>query len=181
MSRPVTLIADDLRLPGLRPLVTHWLALLQRDGRVPRLRDLDPLAFAPSMRHAWIIDAEDDGGFRFRLSGEALIEWYGVNLKGKRYDEVFPAVTLAEVVPQSRRVLDTPAAVYQERTARMPDWTEPAAFERIGLPLADADGRVRHLLGATLFAERVYNGKGSIDTAPLREYWYDLPPAGAAG
>ena len=168
-------MVDDLRLPSLRPLVQHWLALYRASGTVPALQDLDALHFAPSMRHAWIIDAEADGGFRFRLSGEALIEWYGFNLKGKRYDEVFPAVTLPSVIAGSRRVMGDPAGVYQWMTARMPDWSEPAALERIGLPLRGADGKITHMLGATLFERRVYNGKGSIDTMIETEYWYALP------
>lgn len=164
-----------MRLPPLRPLVQHWLALSRAAGGIPYLRDLDPLQFPASMRHAWIIDAESDGTLRFRLSGETLIEWYGFNLKGKRYDEVFPAVTLPSVIAGSRRVMGDPAGVYQWMTARMPDWSEPAALERIGLPLRGADGRITHMLGATLFERRVYNGKGSIDTTIETEYWYALP------
>jgi hypothetical protein len=169
---PVDRMIDALRLPTLRPLVRHWLDLYRARGDVPRLRDLDPLQFAPSMRHAWIIDAEADGGFRFHLSGEELAEWYGFGLKGKRYEEVFPAITLPEVSEGTRRVLHEPAAVYQSMTARMPDWSEPAPYERIGLPLRGADGRIAHMLGATLFERRVYNGKGSIGTAKGTEYWY---------
>lgn len=165
---------EDLRLVPLRPLVQHWLDLYHRDAAIPKLRDLDPLRFAASMRHAWIIDAEPGDILRFRLSGEALIEWYGFNLKGRRYDEVFPPVTLPEVTDKTWRVLHGPSAVYQFMTARMPDWIEPAAFERIGLPLATAEGEIAHMLGATLFEQRVYNGKGSVDTAPGHEYWYDL-------
>jgi hypothetical protein len=179
MNRAIDRLADDLRLPALRPLVRHWLALFRARGSIPVLSDLDPLQFAASMRHAWIIDADADGGFRFRLSGEALIEWYGFSLKGKRYEDVFPPITLPSVIESTRRVLREPAAVYQAMTARMPDWSEPAALERIGLPLCAADGQIVHMLGATVFEQRVYNGKGSIDTAINTEYWYGLP--GAAG
>lgn len=179
MNRAIDRLADDLRLPALRPLVRHWLALFHARGSIPLLSNLDPLQFAASMRHAWIIDVDADGGFRFRLSGEALIEWYGFNLKGKRYEEVFPAVTLPGVVESTRRVLREPAAVYQAMTARMPDWSEPAALERIGLPLCATDGRIAHMLGATLFERHVYNGKGSIDTAINTEYWYAIPGAAA--
>lgn len=168
-------MVDDLRLQPLRPLVQHWLALYRASGAVPALHDLDALQFAPSMRHAWIIDAEADGNFRFRLSGEALSEWYGFSLKGKRYEEVFPAVTLPSVSAATLRVLQTPAGVYQSMTARMPDWTEPARYERIGLPLRNSSGGIAHMLGATLFEKPpAYNGKGSIDTALDTEYWYDI-------
>jgi hypothetical protein len=173
-------MVDDLRLQPLRPLVQHWLALYRASGTVPALQDLDALHFAPSMRHAWIIDAEADGGFRFRLSGEALSEWYGFSLKGKRYEEVFPAVTLPSVSASTHRVLNTPAGVYQSMTARMPDWTEPARYERMGLPLRNSSGSIVHMLGATLFEKPpAYNGKGSIDTALDTEYWYDIPDLAA--
>ncbi len=169
-------MVEDLRLKPLRPLVQHWLALYRSQGVVPALRDLDAVQFAPSMRYAWVIDVEPDGGFRFRLSGESLIEWYGFSLKGKRYEDVFPAVTLPGVSAGTHRVLNTPAGVYQSMTARMPDWTEPARYERIGLPLRDGSGRVAHMLGATLFEKPpAHNGKGSIDTALDTEYWYDIP------
>lgn len=169
-------MVEDLRLKPLRPLVQHWLALYRSQGAVPALRDLDAVQFAPSMRYAWVIDVEPDGGFRFRLSGESLIEWYGFSLKGKRYEDVFPAVTLPGVSAGTHRVLTAPAGVYQSMTARMPDWTEPARYERIGLPLRDGSGRIAHMLGATLFEKPpAHNGKGSIDTALDTEYWYDIP------
>jgi hypothetical protein len=167
---------DVLRQPPLRPLVQHWLALYRAQGMVPALRDLDPLHFGPSMRYAWIITAEADGGFRFHLSGEALIEWYGFSLKGKRYEQVFPAVTLPGVTEGTQRVLSEPAAVHQTMTARMPDWTEPAPYERIGLPLrGNDDGRIVHMLGGTLFETRIHNGKGNLDTAMGTEQWYAMP------
>ena len=181
MNRPLDIMDADVPPGPLRSLVRHWLDLVrQADGRVPSLRAVDPLQFAPALQDAWIVDAGADGRFRFRLCGETLAEWYGFSLRGRCYEEVFDARSLAEVTAQTRDVLDGPMALYQRMLAVMPDRSDPVGFGRVALPLAGEDGDIRHMLGATRFDEMVYNGRGSIAHHPEMEHRYLVPALAGA-
>lgn len=182
MNRPIDRIGDDVPPGPLQVLVRHWLDLYHRaGGRVPALRAVDALQFGPALKDAWIIDAGADGRFRFRLCGETLADWYGFNPRGRAYEEVFHAQALPQVIAQTRMVLDRPMAMFQRQSAVIADRSAPAGFCRVGLPLADAEGRVRHMLGATRFDEVVFNGRGSIATWPEFECGYVIPPLAATG
>lgn len=177
MNRPLVALNEDIGHPALRSMAAHWLTLHERTGGIPRLRDIDPLRFTAAMKDAWVIDAEPDGEFRFRLSGETLVEWYGYNPKGRTLREICTPALFKVLDSNSRRMVDGPAILYHRMRSWMPDRSDPASFERIGLPLSDMEGHVRHLLGATCFDRHVFNGKGAISTEVEFEYVYELGPA----
>lgn len=177
MNRALVSLEQDIRHPALRSMAAHWLALYQRGNGVPCLRDIDPLCFRAAIRDAWLIDAEADGEFRFRLAGETLAEWYGYTPKGRTLREICTPALFRVLDNNSRRMIDGPAILYHRMRSWMPEQSEPARFERIGLPLTDAEGQVRHLLGATCFDHPFYNGRGAVSTEAEFEYVYDLGPA----
>jgi hypothetical protein len=178
LDRPLSSLLQDLRLPGHRQMAEHWLDLYGRAGhRLPALGDLDATRFPKALNDSWIVDAEDDGRFRMRLAGEGLVQWYGFNPKGRYYEDIFPATVLPVVTAQSRRVLQGPCIGYHHMHSTIPDWTVPAAFERLALPLADAQGRCRHILGATLFKGQNDLGRGVEATFVDADHWYSLTAA----
>lgn len=178
MDRPLNALLSDLRLPGHLQLAEHWLELYQNHGhRVPSLSTLDPIRFPKALADSWIVDAEDGDRFRIRLSGETLVSWYGFNPKGRYYEELFAPAILPVVTEQSRRVVADPAICYHRMHTTIPDWTVPAFFERLALPLADAEGRVRHLVGATLFLGEADHGKGGKAAVVDADYWYAVSAA----
>src|SRR3546814_13130204 len=83
--------------------------------------------------------------------------------RSTRTDTLFPSTTLFRF-----------RAIYQRMTAVIPDYSAPAGFGRVALPLAGDDGRIRHILGATSFDAPVLNGRGSIATRPELERRYDI-------
>lgn len=181
MNLSLQSLRDDVPAGALRALAQHWLDLYHQAGnRVPRLRAVDPLRFAAALQDTWIIDAGDDGRFRFRLCGEALVEWYGFSLRGRSFEEILSPASLAATVAQARDVVGRPMAIYHRMVAMIPDCSRPAGFGRVALPLADGDGRIRHLLGATCFDRPVINGRGSIATRPELERRYDIPALASA-
>src|SRR3546814_10021108 len=92
---------------------------------------MDRVGVQKARPDVWMVDAEAGGRFRFRLCGEALVAWYGVNPKGRHYDDIFPASVMAQVVAESRRILDTPAIGYQKLRSQVADDHVPAAYERL--------------------------------------------------
>lgn len=147
---------------------------------MPRLRAVDPLRFATALKDTWIVDAADDGHFRFRLCGETLADWYGFSLRGRSFEEILSPASLAATVAQARDVVGRPLALYHRMVALIPDCSQPASFSRVALPLTDDDGRIRHMLGATSFDTPVINGRGSIATRPELERRYDIPALASA-
>ncbi len=182
VNRPLDTLLSDLRLPGHRALAAHWLALHDAAGRrIPALSSIDPLQFAPALKDAWIVDAEEDGRFRMRLGGETLTDWYGFSTRGRLYEEMFGPAALPLVTEQTRRVLQTPCIGYHRVHPEIAerDHTVPAAFERLALPLTDAEGRIRHMIGATRFIGRTdpdaaAGAAGSSDAEEVA-FWYPLP------
>lgn len=174
MDRPLSGLLDDLKHPALLQLARHWLSLRDSHGGIPPLRALDPMQFAPVMKDSWIVDAEPDGGFRFRLAGETLVEWYGHNPKGRTFLEVASPAVAPVLTSFARRVVQGPAITFHRMSSTMPGWEIPSSFERMGLPLGDNEGRVRHLFGATVFDRHYYNGRGAVTTKMEFEYWYPL-------
>jgi hypothetical protein len=185
MTRTLHTLLADLGQPGHRAVAEHWIALYRRKGGIPPLSAIDPLQFPRALADAWIVDAEDGDRFRIRLMGETLVHWYGRNPKGLYYEDLFAPAILPVVTQQSRQVVQAPCILYHQMQSTIPDWTVPASFERLAFPLCDAAGRIRHILGATVFSENTNFGRGGVATRIGSEYRYEIDPvaltASAAG
>lgn len=165
------MLLDDVELPGHRAVADHWMSLYLRDRAIPTLAEIDPLHFHRALPDAWVVDATDDGRFKFRLMGETLNAWYGRNPKGLYYEDLFAPAIAGMLVQQSRQVLQRPCAGFQRVHTRVPDLNSPRSFERLTFPLRDkATGRIRHILGNSIF-----NRNRDGDPAPEADFWYPVP------
>lgn len=169
LNRPLDKLLDDLDLPGHRAVAEHWMALYRRNRAIPTLAEIDPLNFPRALSDAWIVDATDDGRFKFRLMGETLVQWYGRNTKGLYYQDLFPASVVPVLEMQSKRVLEQPCAGFQRVHTNAVERHMPRSFERLTFPLRDKDGkRVAHILGNSIF------NREAGEPAPEHEYWYPI-------
>jgi hypothetical protein len=182
-DRPLSQLLQDVELPGHVALAQHWLDLYARHGRIPRLADIDPTQFPKALADVWMVDAESDGRFRVRLTGQTLVTWYGRSPKGLYYEELFGPEILPVVVAQANRVLHGRSIGLHQMNTTVPDWSIPASFRRLAMPLADGEGRLRHMIGATLFSNDSHHeashGKGGIATQMQHELWYAIPAQGS--
>ena len=177
MIRTLDTLPADLRATNHRSVAEHWLDLYRRHDDIPPLSALDPLHFPRALVDAWIVDAEDDGRFRILVAGETLVRWYGRNPKGLYFEDIFSPAMLPVVIRQSRQVVQTPCILYHQMQTTIPDWSVPAAFDRVAFPLRDAVGHIRHILGATVFANDPSLGRGGESTRIGVEYQYEIPAA----
>jgi hypothetical protein len=175
VHRPFELLIDDLRKPALRTLAGHWLERFSQDGGIPSLRAIDPLSFAGILKDVWIFSAEPDGDFRVRLCGETFTDWYGFNPMHRTFRDICSPEVLPVLTGFARDVIAGPSVVYHRMASVMPDWLDPASFERIGFPLCDDDGGIRHLIGVTSFDARFFNGKGAVRSRLEFSYRYPVP------
>lgn len=169
MDRPFDSLLNDLQLPGHRAVAGHWLGLYMRNRAIPTLAEIDPLHFHRALPDAWIVDAMEDGRFRFRLMGETLINWYGRNTRGQYYEDLFQPALVTVLIAQSRLVLDRPCAGFQRVHTKATEAHAPRLFERLSLQLRDKDGRLRHILGNSIFSHARDGG-----APPELNYWYPV-------
>lgn len=178
VTRPLASLLETLTLPGHRAVAQHWLALYRAAGnRVPALASLDPLQFPSALADSWIVDLSDDGRFRFHLLGQNMISWRGSNAKGMSFEEIYRPEVLTVVNGMARRVIEQPAISYQQMQSQIRDWSLPIPVERISLPMADGQGRIRHLFGATIIKARPGQGGGAERIELQRDDWYPVAQA----
>lgn len=178
VDRPLARLLESLTLPGHRAVAGHWIALYHAAGhRVPALSSLDPLQFPAALADSWIVDLAEDGCFRFHLLGQNMIRWRGASAKGMSFEEIYPAEVLPIVNDMARRVIGQPAISYQEIQSQIRDWSLPIPVERIALPMADGQGRVRHLFGATVIRSRPGQGGSTERVEIRREAWFPVAAA----
>lgn len=83
--------ADSLALEDLEALFRYWRRLVEREPQrgAPHPRALDPSelpsALLPRVK---IVGRETDGGWRYRLVGTAFRDLAGLELSGKRIEEI---------------------------------------------------------------------------------------------
>lgn len=175
MQRPLDALLDDIALPGHRQMVQHWLDLYAAAGhRIPRYRALDPLRFPLALPDIWIVEWRDDGRLYFQLLGENLVSWYGYSPKGKSMEEVYPPEMVPLINALSHGVLGRPAINYQKAHSLTPHWSVAIPMERIAVPLADEQGRLRWVAGITTFLESHGHGSGPVSSRVAQEFWYPL-------
>jgi len=178
VNRPFSSLLQDMKLPGHRSVVQHWLDLHDSSGgKIPRRRDIDPMQFPVALPDVWIVDAEPGDIFRFHLAGQNMVDWLGRSPKGLAFHDIYPPDRLAFVNMMTKQVLERPAACYHKMESLTRHWSMPIPVERIALPLAGDDGRICHMFGATVFHSRHGHGDGATETQVSLEWWYQIPPA----
>jgi len=141
--------AEQIITPQLKFLLEYW-ANLERAGRFPALRRLDPVEMRPALGYIMLIDPVDGGrDFRYRLYGSTITFVSGFDMTGRLLTEH----------PSSTYNVEYSLAVYRaclERqepahTIHYPIGTSKTrAWHRLILPLADASGAVAHFLVGTV-------------------------------
>jgi hypothetical protein len=78
------LIAND---PILSSLWRYWHAKRGR-GRMPLRSEIDPAEIPRLLPHLQLVDRVEDKGFRYRLTGSAIAQGYGLDATGKFTQEI---------------------------------------------------------------------------------------------
>jgi hypothetical protein len=178
VDRPLSTLTENLTLPGHCAVAQHWLTLYRAgSNRVPALRDLDPLQFPAALPDIWIVNHDADGRFRFHLLGQNMIDWHGSNPKGLSFEDIYTPEMLPVVTAMIRGVIERPAICYQQALSMTRNRSLPVPIERIALPLADADGNIRHLFGVTVFKTTEGHGDGPLRTEIQLDAWYPVADA----
>ena len=116
---------------------------------MPTRSALDPIVLAKAglLPHVWIIEQDQDNGLLYRLMGESVRRNFNSSLRGRYVHEVFDGLTSQKVSQRCSRLLANNEMMFSSgRVFRDADLVYYA--RRILLPLRDADGELRFLIGA---------------------------------
>ncbi|PJI43799.1 PAS domain-containing protein [Ferrovibrio sp.] len=144
-------LMDALTLDSHRALAAHWLELhAAGGGALPRVTAIDPLSLGRHLPDICILNHDGGNVFRFRLAGGHVNDFYGGEVRGKLLTDLLPSPTRERLIGMAHAVLRPPAAILHGMSGMLPQWNYSVALQRLSLPLADASGRARHIISATV-------------------------------
>jgi len=145
----------DFRHADFNTLLHHWLTA--RQGRtIPTRSAIDALAFVPVLPDCWIYRLEADGEFYCTLAGENVRRSWSKRLIGRPAGEVVGA-DYRFIKQRWLLLLSRPALLYSTQM----NLDLPKKSERLVLPVADADGVPRQILGCSRY--EYLTGRDSSD------------------
>jgi hypothetical protein len=128
----------------LRSLGAYWESRAA-DGRPPGQEIVDPLALRPWLGHLLLVDVLDNASdFKYRLYGTGVAETFGEDMTG-RSPQGFPPHHVDIIVGPYRAVALDRRPRYTAHILSIQQ-RKFAAWERVILPIADANATVSQLL-----------------------------------
>lgn len=147
----------------LAKMLDHWCGLSDAAGGTPKRSELDPAAIPTLLRHLQIHQREANGRFRCRLSGTAIVQQLGRDATGTYLDEAIRPETVAGRMRIFNRALETGMPVVYSGVMEVPG-KGMKAYQRLLLPLADAQGKPCFVLSVMAFKTL-----GPMDAARLND------------
>ncbi|MGF1447029.1 MAG: PAS domain-containing protein [Pikeienuella sp.] len=137
---------EDMINPEIRSLFDYWERL--RAGRpVPYRAEVDPRDMACNARNLFILEDLGAGNFRFRLAGTALVEAFGMELRGMSARTVMEGRARESFAALIEETLAEPGIGYARLTSLI-GRGEP--WEVLLLPLRSDFGAVDRVLGGLI-------------------------------
>lgn len=147
----------------LAKMLDHWCAMSDLASGTPKRSDLDPSAIPTLLRHLQIHQRETNGRFRCRLSGTAVVQQLGRDATGAYLDEAIRPEAVAGRTKIFNRALETGMPVVYSGVMEVPG-RGMKAYQRLLLPLADAQGKPCFVLSVMAFKML-----GPMDAARLND------------
>lgn len=127
-----------------RSMAEYW-DRLRGERPAPRRSEVDPSAFQSSLEHMFILEDVTNGPVRFRLTGSAVGQVMGMELRGMPLRAIFQRGEARRIDDLLRDLLDMPA------TCDLTVECEHGEGTMILRPLTDDFGTVNRILGCVVF------------------------------
>ena len=141
------LAADAASVTALRNRrLFEWWQVRAGARTMPQRNELEPTELAWALGHFSLIEIGADGQFTYRVDGTHIAALTGIDMTGKRAD-LYPRARSRQLILDSYRELAAtgrPLCIYMD-TELDGRWVN---LEILLLLLADAEGRVSHLMSA---------------------------------
>ena len=177
---PLPPALDHIADPRLRRFTEYWLS--RRRGRlVPSRTDIDPSDISWILEWIWLMEYRADcGRFLCRLAGENVNAFLCNNIGGHYIgghflDEYMPQQVLEELTERYRTVMDQKVIMHARGLFSTQSYH--ADGERIAFPLANNDGAINLVVGATLYGPRPLTDESIVAEQTIPQYTplQDLP------
>jgi hypothetical protein len=137
--------------PALLDMLEHWLKLSAAEGgSVPNRARFDPTAIPTLLRHLQLHQREENGRFRCRLSGTAIVAALHRDATGTYLDEAIRPEAVGGRTRLFDRALETGMPLVYRGVIDVPG-RGLKAYQRLLLPLAGADGTPAFVLSVMAF------------------------------
>jgi hypothetical protein len=170
------LIADD---PILSALWRYWDGKRAR-GKMPLRSDIQPAEIPRLLPHLQLVERVAGKGFRYRLTGGAVVQGYGFDATGKFTQEILTPARHKVASAHYALVFDSGRPIFA-RNGYVKDNFLLVMISRIILPLSfDGDGAGMLLLGHTFASptiEEQTTADLSIEIQGNDVEFLDTPPA----
>ena len=127
----------------LGPLYSYWCS--KAAGGLPHRRDIDPAEIPTLLPHLTIVYRDPDGGFRFGLTGEAIVSHYGTNVANRPFKDLLKGERLAAATRHHALAWDSRRPLWC-RNGYFAEGLPECVVTRAILPLTGNDGAVGALL-----------------------------------
>ncbi len=136
----------DMIHPEIRALNDYWEML--RAGRpVPYRAEVDPRDMRCNARHLFILEDLGAGNIRFRLAGTALVEAFGMELRGMSARTLMEGRARESFAALIEETLAEPGVGYARLTSTLPG---SESWEILLLPLRSDFGAIDRVLGGLI-------------------------------
>lgn len=151
-----------IQAPLLKDFVGYWYDSRRADAPVTRRDDFDIFHIPALVPHLFLYDYDPtQRSFLLRVAGEEIRRLLPSSRPGVALEQIMPSAALPAVQERYRRVCEEPAILHAIGRVFF-NLGGSGVGERIVLPLADADGKVHQLLGATIYTLGDQNEQGRI-------------------
>lgn len=155
-AQPSPAVADvsaRLTHPFHRQMFDYWRGKFVDSIPPPRVA-IDPIDIPPSIL-PWLVLytvhwIEDRPRFQFRLVGTSVVQRYDRDSTGKYFEDVYDSATYPRMMAAFSEVALHCRPAYAQLQMPIPD-RDFIPYERLLLPLADADGRVEAIIAVMGF------------------------------
>lgn len=138
-----------IRTAKLRRLYDYWAAK-RGDRRMPSRRDLDPAEIPDLLPCLILMEVQEEGRLRIRLSGTRIVDLYGADYTRRFLDELDLGDQRQSVLADYARCCDSAEAQVDERHFHSLRGVH-YQMERLILPLSDDGVTVNKLLAGLAF------------------------------
>ncbi len=137
-----------------RDLYDYWNRI-RRDRFAPWRSEIEPADIHTLLPDVFILEAQDKGGFQFRLAGTRICAVYRRELKGQNFFKMWSAHD-REGFETLLHNISHDGAVGIVTVTGSTDRNQFARFEMIIMPLRHHDGKISRFIGAMSCAELPY-------------------------
>jgi hypothetical protein len=152
-----------VRSPRLKQLIAYWFDR-RSEAAVTKRSAIDPLDFPALLPRIFLYDYDPVARrFVLRLAGEEIRNLLPNSTPGTPIEQIMPAAELDNVLARYGRVCEEPAIMHAAGRVFL-KLGGSGVGERVVLPLAGEDGKVRQMIGATIYdIDRALPDAGILD------------------